>query len=326
MIGSATWPFDRRIEYASESEESERTSHGYEFMNLIGSGSQADVFRVRQRDTGVEYAAKVFPGMRQSAKAELCALSTLKHENILHLCDHFECERGYVLIFELCRGGTLESDMKNAMGRERFLEIARQMIAALAECHRLGLAHRDIKPGNVLLANAERTEVRLADFGLAEHGVATGRAYVGSPSFMAPEQLEVGGEVDPFPCDVWSLGVVFAFMLLGRHPFGEDQARQAERIQRCEFDRIPDGELQAVIGQMLAPLEERVSLLVLARNPLFAVRGQTPTGIPAPSLMETAVLAEWEPTQSTADCCCCEFCHVAVAGLCSGRLETCAVK
>ncbi|WP_228921581.1 bifunctional serine/threonine-protein kinase/ABC transporter substrate-binding protein [Streptomyces sp. DH7] len=112
-------------------------------------------------------------------------------------------------------GGALPTTTVRALGS--------RLAAALVAVHEAGLIHRDVKPGNVLLA---LDGPRLIDFGIARHGGATALtatdAVIGTPGYLAPEQASAG-PVGP-ACDVFSLGCVLVYAAAGRRPFGEGGA------------------------------------------------------------------------------------------------------
>jgi serine/threonine protein kinase len=198
---------------------------GYTFHELIGSGAFARVYRAFSARFGREFAAKVFlddPGpSRQTFDAEMQSLMQLNHPNIIRLYDRIYHNGAVILILELCPRGTLEAEIVATRGRgleiDRFISIARQLVEALDVCHAMGVAHRDIKPLNILFDEYDRP--KLADFGVARLGEAGGSdGIVGTAAYLAPE-IWRGDPIEPFKADIWALGVTFASMLNGGLPW-----------------------------------------------------------------------------------------------------------
>ncbi|WP_347402873.1 protein kinase domain-containing protein [Protofrankia symbiont of Coriaria ruscifolia] len=131
--------------------------------------------------------------------------------------------------------------------------LAAGLAEALAAVHRAGLVHRDLKPSNVLLAT---DGPKIIDFGISRAADATGLTQtggvLGSPGFMAPEQI-TGGEIGP-PCDVFALGALIAFAATGREPFGTGPTPAlVYRLVHSEptLDGI-DGDLRELVTACLA--------------------------------------------------------------------------
>lgn len=198
--------------------------HNYRFTQLIGHGGFAEVFLVTHLKVMRQYVAKVMTvgsdDMEHRWKvfdAEVSALSRLEHPNIVRLYDHFCIKRQFYMILEYCSAGSLHEEIYHTDGlaMERFLRLSKQIVSALCYCHDFGIAHRDIKPGNILLdayGNA-----KLADFGLSYQGDVC-RSQAGSIAYTAPEIFEKRPH-DPKAGDVWALGVVFAMMATGASPW-----------------------------------------------------------------------------------------------------------
>jgi eukaryotic-like serine/threonine-protein kinase len=210
--------------------------HGtYQIDARLGEGGMGMVFRGRHLRTGRAYAVKtMLPDARLQADArsrferEATAASALGHPNIICVHDFNETPDGtFYLVMDLLEGDTLEQRLARvgslawADGRRIVLELG----AGLAAAHAHGLLHRDVKPGNVLLAKTGNTErAVLLDFGLVKpmeeaaisRITATGAA-VGTPLYMSPEQAR-GESIDP-RSDLYSLAALLFEIVTGAPPF-----------------------------------------------------------------------------------------------------------
>jgi serine/threonine protein kinase len=140
-------------------------------------------------------------------------------------------------------------------------------------CHAHGIAHHDIKPGNILLD--ENGRAKLADFGISIQTTHSGqmtKEFAGSLQYEAPEILNEKAH-DPFKSDVWALGVLFAYMISGITPWRGDTLK---KIKDCIFRgdyTLKKGyapQVGEVIGKMIrVDPDERITLVELAQLPLF---------------------------------------------------------
>jgi serine/threonine protein kinase len=263
---------------------------GYTFHELIGLGAFARVYRVFSARFEREFAAKVFvddPGCAGRAfDSEVESLMHLNHPNIIRLYDCLHHRGAVILILELCPLGTLEAEILATRGRglelDRFVAIARQIAAALDVCHAMGVAHRDVKPLNVLFDRYGRA--KLADFGVARvRGAAGADGVVGTPAYLAPElwRREPG---DPFKADVWALGVVFASMLNGGLPWAGVRAPNTRRgiaaigAAVCAgawavARPLPPGVRQLLDALLRVDPAQRLTAAEIIALPLFAAGG-----------------------------------------------------
>src|SRR5213594_740078 len=207
-----------------------------EILELIGHGGMGFVFKARQRKLERLVALKILPRSlaADSAFAERFTregrvLARLNHPNIVTIHDFGQANGFFYLLMEFVDGVNLRQAMK--VGRftpEQALAVVPKICDALQFAHNEGILHRDIKPEKILLDSKGR--VKIADFGIAKllgepHTDATltgSGATLGTPNYMAPEQLERPGEVDN-RADIYSLGVVFYEMLTGELPLGKFQ-------------------------------------------------------------------------------------------------------
>jgi tRNA A-37 threonylcarbamoyl transferase component Bud32 len=207
-----------------------------EILELIGQGGMGFVFKARQPKIERLVALKILPQSLAAdpAFAERFAregrmLARLNHANIVTLYDFGQAGGFFYLLMEFVDGVSLRQAMK--VGRftpAQALSVVPKICEALEFAHNEGILHRDIKPENILLDTKGR--VKIADFGIAklvgeahpDLSLTASGTVLGTPNYMAPEQLEHSGEVDQ-RADIYSLGVVFYEMLTGELPLGRFQ-------------------------------------------------------------------------------------------------------
>lgn len=196
---------------------------------FIGQGGMGAVYRGFDRQTSQPVAIKMLradllarePESLERFQREAEALRQLNHPNIVKMLDMVQRDSVHYLIMELVEGGSLRDllDREPRLPIARALNIALDLADALTRAHRLNILHRDIKPGNVLIA-ADGTP-RLTDFGMARIGknqhITADGAIVGTLAYLSPEALQ-GLELDE-RSDIWAFGVMLFEMLTGERPF-----------------------------------------------------------------------------------------------------------
>jgi alpha-tubulin suppressor-like RCC1 family protein/tRNA A-37 threonylcarbamoyl transferase component Bud32 len=216
---------------------SERTPAGlasldpdYEIIREIGRGGTAVVYLARERATGNEVAIKLIRAKYLEDEEAIARfarearfVAQLDHPNVVGVHAVLDLgAAGIALVMSHIAGRTLKQliQEERPLRRDRVVRIMRDVAAALASAHALGIIHRDVKPENIFIDADDRA--LLADFGVARsmsgdtqltmHGVA-----IGTPSYMAPEQID-GGELDG-RADIYSLGLVAWEMFTGHRPW-----------------------------------------------------------------------------------------------------------
>jgi serine/threonine-protein kinase len=244
----------------------------YRIERRIGQGSATDVFLAQDRRNGQWVALKLLElGARPASeewhdalerfRREATVLHELNHPGIVKVLDAGASAQGAWMALEVVRG----SDLSRYVRPARLLpppvvaSTGARIAQALGHAHRKGVIHRDVKPANVLVDWATDT-VKLSDFGLArmgEHTQTRSGVALGSPDYMAPEQL-AGGAVGP-AADVYGLGASLYELLAGRRPHERDNLGALLRAVATEpapdlETLVPglDSSLVAVVMQSLA--------------------------------------------------------------------------
>ena len=163
-----------------------------------------------------------YPDVRQRFGQEARAAARISHPNVVRIYDTGEQGRIPYLVMECLPGTSLVDELAwGTLEPRRARRVGLDVLGALDAAHRLGVVHRDVKPGNILLSAALDGPVKVSDFGIAkstdEHSITDSGALVGTPAYLAPER--VAGEPAGPASDLYSLGVVLYEGLAGRRPY-----------------------------------------------------------------------------------------------------------
>ena len=222
-----------------------------EIMEVIGFGGMGAVYKARQPKLDRLVALKILhvhdddPAFEERFNREARVLARLNHPNIVTVFDFGTSGPFHFLIMELIDGVNLRQAMQaGRFAPDEALTLVQEMCAALKSAHEDGILHRDIKPENILLDSQGR--LKIADFGIAKlvgsedsHDFTLTRqdSILGSPQYMAPEQIESPEDVDQ-RADIYSLGVVFYELLTGELPLGRFAAPSSKNDIDSRIDEI----------------------------------------------------------------------------------------
>jgi serine/threonine-protein kinase len=249
----------------------------YRIEKVVGEGGMGVVFAARHEALDQLVAVKVLladaakgDGVIERFVREAQAAARLQSEHVARVFDAGSLENDTpFLVMEYLEGCDLEEllELNKTLPVADACDYILQALAAMAQAHAVGIIHRDLKPANLYLAvRPDGTNViKILDFGISKQTTTTGRekaltgrAVLGSPAYMPPEQLRNAKGVD-FRADIWALGIVLYEMLTGAPPFdgegvGEIFAAVLEKDPAPIRDKRPDvpPELEAVILKALA--------------------------------------------------------------------------
>ncbi len=255
----------------------------FQIDDLLGEGGMGRVYKATDRELGRVIAIKVLLSeltndaqVIQRFKHELLLASRISHKNILRIHDLSEADGVKFITMAYVEGKDLNQVLKteHPLPLERCMKFARQLCDALAAAHAEGVVHRDFKPHNVLVGKNDH--VYVSDFGLAtsfetaKMGMTRSGAFVGTPKYMSPEQVE-GGTVDQ-RTDLYSLGLVIYEMVTGEVPFAGESTWQVMYQRVKEKPKDPK-----LIKPDLPDWVARIIMHCLEKNP--AQRYQTATEI-----------------------------------------------
>lgn len=286
----------------------------YEILAKLGVGGMGVVYKVRHLTFNELYAVKIVnetisgdTNFLQRFQKEAVVTRKLRHPNAVRVDDFDYTDDGRpFIVMELVEGKNIGEVLQSEgpLRIPRAIHIARQVAQALGMAHKLGIVHRDIKPGNILLTTDEQGQetAKVLDFGIAKLRDAVGETntgmtmtgmVVGTPLYMSPEQFmgKRGGEVDG-RTDLYSLGVVLYQMVTAQLPF-EGDTLYSLMMQHMQGTVRPPHEL---VPELHIP--ESLSLLILksidkSREQRFQTAGEFIAG-----LDQVAVAAPDEPVAS----------------------------
>lgn len=280
----------------------------YELHGELGQGGAGTVFKAWDKRLSRFVAIKFLLPPEQRGNGSPCAedllaeasvLSSLQHPNVVSVFDvEQDAERGVCVVMEYLNGENLEQIIQRGpLTVPDFLEVAAQVLDGVNAAHRMGLQHRDLKPGNVMinwLADG-KFQVKVLDFGLARFAARPSRQtsrnhgseVLGSVHFMAPEQFR-NRPIDQ-RADIYALGCLFYFALSARRPFeGESFTEIIDRHDAGKFTPLRQWKPQMVpvISEWVEWLmrrepDDRPRSVEQARDVLTQIRTGKITQLPA---------------------------------------------
>jgi len=254
----------------------------YRIVRMIGDGGMGTVYEAHHELLDTQVALKFLhaelakrPGLGSRFLQEARVSARIHSVHVTHVTDVDQAADGSpYLVMELLHGESLQAalDRRGKLPVEQAIDFALQILSGLESAHHIGVVHRDLKPDNVFIVPATGGPLlKLIDFGIAklraatefQKGLTRAGVVMGTPEYMAPEQLFAANDVD-HRADLYSLGVILFEMLSGRRPAdGDDVEAIIAQVVSGNVKRLRDLEpslppgLIAVVDRALMPDREQ---------------------------------------------------------------------
>ena len=242
----------------------------YKIVSRLGSGGMADVFLAEDEQLGRKVALKLLyqrfaedPGFVERFRREAQAAAGLQHPNVVSVYDRGSFDGTYYIAMEYLPGRSLKQLIRDEAPLDpvRAIDITIQILRAARFAHRRGVIHRDLKPHNVIVDDADNAKV--TDFGIARAGASdmteTG-SIMGTAQYLSPEQAQ--GHAVSAGSDLYSVAVVLYEMITGRVPFDADSAVSIALKHVSEAPTPP-----SIINPSVPPELEQVVMWATQQEP-----------------------------------------------------------
>ena len=256
----------------------------YTMLKTIGQGSFSKVIEVSKiADPSIRRIVKVVSkeSVKDSEKMfmnELTIMMELDHPNIVAFYEAYEDSDKYYIVMEKIAGPSLLDRVANLSDYdENFVrKVLYQIISAINYLHSVGVCHRDLKPANIILVSEDQDcyDIKIIDFGLSCKNEVEMDECLGTPYYIAPEVLN---KKYSFECDVWSIGIIAAFLFTGK-PYFRAETKD-ELIHKIKFgpvnlvgedwDDVTDTAKELIKKMLERKIDKRISPKQALRDPFF---------------------------------------------------------
>jgi serine/threonine protein kinase len=294
----------------------ELVANRYRIVRWLGGGGMGRVYEAIDTELNERVALKVLrAGLTDDAlerfRREVRLTRRVQHRNVARMFDIGDHEGDRFLTMELVEGDSLSKELGAPMGWRRLQSLAIQICEGLEAAHDLGIVHRDLKPDNILIERANDRAV-ITDFGIArsmdDAGVTQEGAVVGTPRYMAPEQLS-GRAIDK-RADIFALGVMLYELSTGSRPWPGDNAisiavaQATQPLSPLRYSSLPNG-FTALVTRCLEIEPARRpqnagEILATLRSPDAMIeKTDAPATVPSRPLMPPATMPTMTQNPST---------------------------
>jgi CRP-like cAMP-binding protein len=275
-----------------------RTIGKYLTTDIIGRGAFSIVYKGLHTGLNMPVGIKMmrhdmasYPEFLDSFRNEAKTIAGLSHNHIVKVYDFDERYKTLFIIMEYLKGDSLKDMICHlrAIAPSLTVKFLIQICSALAYAHRCGIIHRDINPSNIIVQPND--QIKILDFGLACPTGTEDFSNIGTPYYMAPEQIE-GEPVDP-RTDIYALGIMAFEMVTGRRPFAEDNVKELldQHLTRDIMDP----------GHLIPQLPQELRRFILKCGRCDPARRFQDMDEALAALKPLAHLIDWPPGTSSTD-------------------------
>jgi len=241
----------------------------YEILELLGEGGMGAVYKAMDRELARIVALKIIrpelavnENILARFKQELILARRVTDRNVIRIFDLGEAEGLKFITMEFVDGKDLSSLLKkkSRISFEDFADLMIQVCSALHAAHSEGVVHRDLKPQNIMVNKSGK--VKVMDFGIArtmeEEGMTQTGLMIGTPDYMSPEQ--VMGEHADTRSDIFTLGIIFYQLLVGKLPY-QAETKQSAMFRRTQEPPQPPHEVDPAVPVLLSDITVKCTRL-----------------------------------------------------------------
>jgi serine/threonine protein kinase len=259
------------------------TIKDYEVLRPLGIGAYSKVYQVRHRFSSQEFALKIIEKnkmtagkLRKRLNNEVSLQVSLNHPCIVRLFNTFEDDELIYLLLEMCSGGELFAKIKEEgrLDEEDTRSLCSQIVQGIEYLHTLGIIHRDLKLGNLLLSE-DRSLVKIADFGLAvrlKSFTEERNTMCGTPNYISPEIIN--RQPYGLASDMWSFGCIVYACLTGSPPFESASIRdtflKANDLKYSLPSFLSNQARDLISGLLTWDAEQRLTVNQVKQHPFFS--------------------------------------------------------
>ena len=251
FLDKPAWAVDPELALGDEGSLVGKQLGNYRILEEIGRGGMGVVYAAQDERLRRTVAFKALPpeytsdpGRRERLIREARAAAALSHPAIATIFYLEEIDGGLYIVSELVRGRTLREELRDGpLPPSQLLPALISIAEALVAAHERGIVHRDLKPENIL--RRDDGQIKVLDFGLARPTTGSHTtlltqegSVLGTPGYMAPEQLTPGAQIDG-RTDIFAFGVIAWELATGEHPFGTDAASVISKMVQMMEGNTP---------------------------------------------------------------------------------------